>query len=181
MPVYEQSILRQEITLTMSGDTSGPVTIRAAQLCGAQATANTNDPPRRFDTRLAILVRDDLATWQKLNVTAFLVSGIAATVEGITGAPYQDADGSGYLPMIRQPITVLAGDRAQLTDAHRRALDRGLLMTIYTEELFTTPDDEANRAAVRAVARDELNLVGIGVYGPRSAVDKAVRGTRLHG
>jgi hypothetical protein len=42
------------------------------------------------------------------------------------------------------------------------------------------PDDEANRAAVRAVSRDQLNLVGIGVYGPRGAVDKALRGARPH-
>jgi hypothetical protein len=136
--------------------------------------------PRRFDTRLAILLREDLATWRKLNVTAFVVSGIVATVDGITGEPYEDADGTRYLPMIREPITVLAGTPAQLAQAHRRAVDRGLLMTVYTEELFSSPDDEANRAAVRAVSRDQLNLVGIGVYGPRGAVDKALRGARLH-
>jgi hypothetical protein len=28
----------------------------------------------RFDTKIAIAVREDLATWQKLNVTAFLAS-----------------------------------------------------------------------------------------------------------
>ena len=30
-----------------------------------------------FDTKIAIVVRDDLAVWQKLNVTAFITSGIA--------------------------------------------------------------------------------------------------------
>ena len=29
-----------------------------------------------FDTKIAIAVRDDLAVWQKLNVTAFITSGI---------------------------------------------------------------------------------------------------------
>jgi hypothetical protein len=82
--------------------------------------------------------------------------------------------------MIRQPITVLVGDRALVATAHRRALERGLMMTIYTEELFTTPHDEANRAAVRSVERDRLNLAGIGVYGPRGAVGKALKGARLH-
>lgn len=32
-----------------------------------------------FDTKIAIVLRDDLAVWQKLNVTTFLVSGIAGT------------------------------------------------------------------------------------------------------
>jgi hypothetical protein len=35
-----------------------------------------------FDTKIAIVVRDDLAVWQKLNVTAFLTSGIV----GASGA-----------------------------------------------------------------------------------------------
>jgi hypothetical protein len=29
-----------------------------------------------FDTKIAIVVSEDLVTWQKLNVTAFLTSGI---------------------------------------------------------------------------------------------------------
>ena len=30
----------------------------------------------RFDTKIAIVLRDDLETWQELNVTAFLASGV---------------------------------------------------------------------------------------------------------
>jgi hypothetical protein len=36
----------------------------------------------RFDTKLVVVLRDDLAVWQT-NVTAFLVSGIAGTVPGV--------------------------------------------------------------------------------------------------
>jgi len=32
-----------------------------------------------FDTKIVVIVRDDLAIWQKLNITAFTVSGIAGT------------------------------------------------------------------------------------------------------
>ena len=31
-----------------------------------------------FDAKIAVIHRQDLATWQKLNVTAFTISGIAA-------------------------------------------------------------------------------------------------------
>lgn len=31
----------------------------------------------KFDTKTAVVVRADLQTWQKLNVTAFTVSGIS--------------------------------------------------------------------------------------------------------
>ena len=35
-----------------------------------------------FDTKVAILILADLATWQKLNVTAFLATGIAGLLAG---------------------------------------------------------------------------------------------------
>jgi hypothetical protein len=40
--------------------------------------------------------------------------------------------------------------------------------------------DGVNRAAVRVVAADELDLVGIGVHGPKNAADKIVKGARWH-
>ncbi len=134
----------------------------------------------RFDTKIAVLLRDDLQTWQRLNVTAFLVSGIAGTVGEAIGEPYADADGTAYLPMFRQPVMVYAGDRELLTTAHGRALDRGLAMSVFTAELFVTGNDQDNRAAVAAVERDKLDLVGIAVYGPKNAVDKAFKGASLH-
>ncbi len=136
--------------------------------------------PIRFDTKVAVLLRDDLAVWQQLNVAAFLVSGIVGAVAGIIGKPYEDANGTTYLAMCRQPITVLEGDAATLASSLQRALDRGLQVAVYTEEMFATGNDDDNRAAVKAVPRDRLKLVGVGVYGNRSAVDKALKGARLH-
>lgn len=132
----------------------------------------------RFDTKIAVLLRDDLEPWQELNVTAFLASGIAAN-SGLLGEPYTDADGTLYAPMFRQPVLVLTGDKAVLTAAHERAVARGIPLAVYTAELFGTGHDEANRAAVGAVPRAGLDLVGIAVHGPRNAVDKVLKGARL--
>jgi hypothetical protein len=46
--------------------------------------------------------------------------------------------------------------------------------------MFDTGHDEANRAAVRAVPRDDLDLVGIALHGPKNAVDKVLKGAHLH-
>ena len=135
--------------------------------------------PIRFDTKVAVLLHEDLASWQALNVTAFLVSGLATDKE-LIGDPYEDADGTEYLPMIRQPIVVFAGDSAQLRAAHAKAVSRELAMTVYTREMFTTGNDRDNRAAVRAERLEDLDLVGIAVHGPKNAVDKAFKGAQLH-
>ena len=40
-----------------------------------------------FDTKFAIVLRDDLAVWQKLNVAAFLAGGTVAATPGMIGEP----------------------------------------------------------------------------------------------
>lgn len=134
----------------------------------------------RFDTKIAVLLRDDLATWQRLNVTAFLVSGLGAAAPELVGEPYADADGVDYLPMFRQPVLVFEGMKEVLTAAHRKALSRSMRTAVFTSDLFTTGDDRANRAAVRAVRTEQLDLVGLAVHGPRNAVDKILKGARMH-
>lgn len=134
----------------------------------------------RFDTKIAIAVRDGLAPWQELNVTAFLASGIAAGVPETAGKPYEDRSGNRYLEMFRQPVLVYTADGTLLAAARERAAGRGLATAIYTEDLFATGHDDDNRAAVRAVSAGDLNLVGVAVYGPRTAVDKVFKGAVLH-
>jgi hypothetical protein len=101
----------------------------------------------QFDTKIAVVLRDDLAVWQKTNVTAFLVSGIAGTVDGVVGEPYRDASETP---------------------------------AVYTQELFETNHDAANRAAVAAVDAEELDLVGIAFRAERRLVDKVVDRLRFH-
>ena len=132
----------------------------------------------RFDTKIAVVVRQDLAAWQKMNVTAFLVSGIAATVPDIVGEPYLDGSGNRDLPMLRQPVMVFGADAQGIRRAVERARRRGVELAIFTHELFATSHDAANRAAVGAVPEEELDLVGIAVHADGKAVDRIVERLR---
>ncbi|MET8942459.1 DUF2000 domain-containing protein [Streptomyces sp. NPDC004542] len=147
---------------------------------GGRQSRPMSTEPIRFDTKIAVLLREDLETWQRLNVTSFLVSGLGTTVPEVIGEPYEDADGVPYLPMFRQPVLVFEAAKETLTAAHGRALSRALPRALFTSDLFATGNDRDNRAAVRAVGTAGLDLVGLAVYGPRNAVDKVVKGARLH-
>ncbi|MCD4523482.1 DUF2000 family protein [Nocardioides sp. cx-173] len=135
-------------------------------------------PP--FDTKIALLVRDDLVAWQRLNVTAFLASGITAASPHLVGDPYADADGTAYLPLLGMPVLVFQAGGDILRAARERALRRGLPLAVYTSDMFRTGHDAANRATVAAVAGAGLDLVGLALHGPKSAVDKVTKGARLH-
>ena len=133
-----------------------------------------------FDTKVAFIVRDDLATWQRLNVVAFLATGIAAAAPDMIGQPYVDAAGRAYGRMLVQPMLVFESDRAGLQAAHAIGLARELTLLPYVFAMFSTGHDDANREAFRAEDPDHLDLVGLALRGPKKAVDKAVKGLALH-
>ena len=134
----------------------------------------------QFDTKIAIVIRTDLQTWQKLNVAAFLTSGIAAAFPDCIGEPYEDASGTNYHALIGQPILIYGADGSALTRALDRALTRNVKPAVYTEDMFKTTHDAANREAVRAVARADLNLVGLAVRAERKVIDNIVDGLKFH-
>ena len=134
-----------------------------------------------FDTKIALIVRDDLATWQRLNVVALLATGIASAAPDMMGEPYVDAKGRQYGNMAGQPMLVFAGDVAGLQRAHRQGVERELTVIPYVEAMFSTGHDAANREVFMAEDADNLNLVGIAIRGPKKAVDKAIKGLSLHG
>lgn len=144
------------------------------------AGMDTDSEPIRFDTKIAVLLRDDLEAWQRLNVTAFLVSGIGPRSPEVIGEPCADADGTEYLPMFRQPVLVFEAGKETLARACESAVSRGVALPVFTADLFATGNDRDNRAAVRAVGRAGLDLAGLAVHGPRGAVDKIVKGARMH-
>jgi hypothetical protein len=134
----------------------------------------------KFDTKIAVILRDDLPVWQKLNMTAFLVSGIAGTVEGVVGENYEDASGNIYLPMFRQPVLVFGASAEQIRIAYERALEQSVRFSLFTEDLFSTGHDEANRAAVKAVPCEDLKVVGMALRDNKKVVDQIVKGLALH-
>lgn len=135
----------------------------------------------RYDTKIAIVVRDDLATWQKLNVASFLAGGLVGTAPELAGEPYQDGSGRFYGPLIRQPVLIFVASAAELTNALQRTQQRGVRPHLYTKELFATGNDIDNRAAVATVATDALDLVGLGLHAERKEIDKIIKGLKLHG
>ncbi|MBV8474811.1 MAG: DUF2000 family protein [Hyphomicrobiales bacterium] len=133
-----------------------------------------------FDTKFAIVLRNDLASWQALNVTAFLASGVVAQCPDIIGEAYRDKAGNVYNPMAIQPTIVLAADGATLGEIHRRALAQRVRTSAYVEEMFATGHDAANRAVFAEFGPQEAKIVGLALRAEKKLVDKIVKGARMH-
>jgi hypothetical protein len=133
-----------------------------------------------FDTKIAIVVREDLATWQKLNVTAFLTSGIVGANNGLLGAPYEDAMGNRYNPLMIQPMIVLSADKEAIAKIYRRAMEHHVRFSLYIHDMFSTGHDAANRAAVKQHRPETMDVVGLALREDKKVVDKITKGARMH-
>lgn len=133
-----------------------------------------------FDTKIAIVLREDLAAWQALNVTAFLTSGVVGKSGNLIGEPYTDRAGNHYHALLRQPVIVLSADGPTLGKIQTRTLTRNVPCALYLEEMFKTGHDEANRAVFAEFGPENANIVGIALHADRKVVDKITKGARMH-
>ena len=133
-----------------------------------------------FDTKIAIVLRDDLENWQKMNVVAFLTSGLIGQSPDILGEEYEDADGNKFNPLAVQPMIVLSGNGDTLSKIHGRALNREVKTSAYIEEMFKTGHDAANRAIFKEYGPEDAKIVGLALRAEKKIVDKITKGAKMH-
>lgn len=133
-----------------------------------------------FDTKVALIIRNDLLMWQRLNVAAFLATGIAACAPEAMGEPYVDGDGNRYGNMLGQPMLIFEADLGAIQSAHRIGLQRELTLIPYVFAMFSTGHDAANRQVFLQENPNDLNLVGLAIRGAKKSVDRATKGLSLH-
>ena len=100
--------------------------------------------------------------------------------QSLLGEDYQDAVGNSYSPLLIQPIIVLSADGNRIKTIYRRAMDRGVQLSIYIEDMFTTGHDAANRETVRARQPEDLPIVGLALHEEKKLVDKITKGAKMH-
>ena len=133
----------------------------------------------QFDTKIAIVIRTDLEPWQNSTSRRFLPAASRPRFPTASASP-MGMHRHEYLPLIGQPILIYGADRPAISREPERALTRGVAPALYTEDMFKTTHDAANREVVRAVIRAELNLVGLAMRAERKVIDKIVDGLKFH-
>jgi hypothetical protein len=134
-----------------------------------------------YDKKIAIVIKDDLLIWQKLNVAAFLASAVAIQFPETHGKEFTNSSGSVYLPFIKHPILIYKADTDdQIKRAFIRAKERALAIGIYTKPLFATKNEEGNHIEIGRFTDEGQELAGIVLYGENKKVDKALGGLKFH-
>lgn len=134
-----------------------------------------------FENKIAIIIKNNLPDWQKLNVAAFLASSIAIKFPETHGKSFINASKSVYLPFIKQPVLIYkADDQTQIDRVFSRAKQRELNIGIYTNSLFSTKSETENHIEMGKSTDENQDLVGIIIYGVNRKVNKALDGLKFH-
>lgn len=132
--------------------------------------------------KIAIILSENLLVWQKLNVTAFLSSGLASSSDNsLIGERYRDKAHGSYLPIFNQPVIIYSCSPEKLKTVHNRTASRDVVRSIYIEDMFITDNDSDNRDTLLKYDVPDLPIVGIGVFGSAKDVDKILSGVKRHG
>ena len=133
-----------------------------------------------FDTTIAIILLDELETWQKLNITAFLMSGIIGRYSELIGKEYLDKSANKYLALSQQPAVILEADTTKIVKIHERVISHSIASALYIRDMFSTYNDDDNRNTVLKYNPSELPLVGIAIREEKKLVNKVTKGAKLH-
>jgi len=134
-----------------------------------------------FENKIAIVIKDGLMSWQKLNVASFLASSIAIRFPETHGKSFVNASSTELLPFVKQPMFIYkANDTTQLDRAFNRAKQRELSIGIFTNPLFSTKNEAENHIEIGKTTDENQELVGIVIYGENKKVNKALDGLKFH-
>ncbi len=134
-----------------------------------------------FTKKVTVILKEGLASWQLTNtmghITAYL--GNKMPVPFDTGEFFVTKDGV-HLPRNSQfPIIALSAKPEQLKALSTQIRNSGLLSIVYTQDMIGTTDDEKLAQAITDKNFEELDILGIGMFGPVETLKSLTGGLKL--
>lgn len=96
-----------------------------------------------------------------------------------TGQFFSAGDGTSYPRNTQYPIVALRAKGGQLSTLLERASASGLLYHAFIREMIETTDDDEISKLLAAKAKDQIELLGIGIFGPTDEVSALTKSYQL--
>lgn len=134
-----------------------------------------------FSKKLTIVVREDVVSWQLTNtighIAAYLGNKMAEPFD--TGEFFVSKDGVRFPRNSQFPIVVLRATAAEVGDVLSKLHTSNLLWIAYVQEMIDMIDNEELAKAFVSVAADDMNVLGVGVFGPKEELKALTGGLKL--
>ena len=131
-----------------------------------------------FSKKMTIVLREDVASWKLTNtighIAAYLGNKMSEPFD--TGEYFASKDGINFPRNSQFPIITLRATKDELKSLANKLRNSNLSRIVYVQEMIDMVDDEELAKALSSIMSEEMNILGIGVFGPQEEL-KLLTGT----
>ena len=126
-----------------------------------------------FSKKIAIVARQDIAIWQVMNAVAHISAYMGNKMQESfdTGEYFITKDGKNHPRNSQYAIIVLDGTAEDLQNLMQEVRKTNLLFHGFIREMIETTDDEEITTILSKKADNEIEYLGVGMFGIKEEVD----------
>lgn len=134
-----------------------------------------------FSKKITIVVREDLASWQLTNtighIAAYLGNKMKEPFD--TGESFVTKDSVNIPRNSQFAIVVLKASVEELKKLNSQLPSSGLMWMVYVQEMIDMIDDEEIVKSLSQITSEDLNILGIGLFGSKDELKKITGNLKL--
>ena len=133
-----------------------------------------------FNQKIVIVVREDLPSWQAMNTIAHVSGYLGNKIDTfLSDDNFVTGDGKVHPRNSQYAIIILKNSEKGLRRFMQRVRQSSLLYHGFIREMIETTDDTEIQQIVGNKRDDQIEYLGIGVFGPIEQVDELTKGMSL--
>lgn len=122
-----------------------------------------------FSKKMTIVLREDLASWQLANtighISAYLGNKMSEPFD--TGEYFVSKDEINFPRNSQFAVVALKATKEELKNLAANLHGTKLSWIVYVQEMIDMIDDEELGTALSMIQSEEMNILGIGLFGPK--------------
>lgn len=134
-----------------------------------------------FSKKMTIVLREDLASWQLTNtighIAAYLGNKMLDPFD--TGEFFTSKDGINFPRNSQFAIVALKATKDELRKLAARLRGTKLSWIVYVQEMIDMIDDEELARTLNAIQADDMDTLGIGIFGSKDELKELTGALRL--
>ncbi|GAA0973296.1 MULTISPECIES: DUF2000 domain-containing protein [Nocardiopsidaceae] len=128
-----------------------------------------------MDTKLVVILREDLPPAIAANAGVVLGLALGGRLENSVAADTKDADGGVHAGLNPHPVPTLVASGERLREIKAGADEQDLTVVGFNEVARRSRDYGAYMDALAATPASDLEYAGVALHGPRTVVNKLTR------
>ena len=134
-----------------------------------------------FSKKAVIVVSKELEQWQVLNAVAHISAYIGNQLKNSfgTGENFVTKDGYNHPRNSQYAIITLRAKPGQLPNLMSKVRESGLLYHGFIREMIETTDDSEIVKTLAGKPDEEIEYLGVGIFGPKDKVDALTKNYQL--